>query len=84
MIRKLINGVLRGGLETNTDGRWERWETEPSSRVLLGKEANTQGKERSNERIPSLKPLFSQCSKMNGAVCIPRAQHGTQHIVVAQ
>lgn len=34
MIRELINGVLKGGLETNTDGRQERWEEEPS---LLGR-----------------------------------------------
>ena len=67
----MINAVLRGGLETNRGVRQERWEEDPSSQVLLGKEANTQGKERSNERIPSLKPLFSWCNKMHEVVLYP-------------
>lgn len=50
MIRELINGVLRGELEIDTRGRGEVGEG-PSSGVLVGKEANTQGKVRSNERV---------------------------------
>lgn len=53
MIREVINGVLRGRLETDPGERQERWEEGLSSGVLVGKEADTQGKARSNERIPS-------------------------------
>lgn len=53
MIREVINGVLRGRLETDLGERQERWEEGLSSGVLVGKQADTQGKARSNERIPS-------------------------------
>lgn len=53
LIREVINGVLRGRLETDPGERQERREEGLSSGVLVGKEAGTQGKARSNERIPS-------------------------------
>lgn len=48
-----------------------------------GKEANTWSKVRSNERIPSLKCLFSQCRKICEVFPEPSTV-GAQDVVVAQ
>lgn len=57
----------------------------PSFGVLVAKEANTQGKVRSNESF-SRKPLFSWCSKMHEVIFYPQSLPSmvlTQHMVVA-
>ena len=51
LIRELINGGMREGLERSPGGRQERWEEGRSSGVLVGKEVNTQGEVGRNESV---------------------------------